>query len=102
MQDSWLTNIVSGEVIIVVGSIAFFATRRWGWRAWPILLLCLLLVPLLSYGAVLLPLYYIDLEYGLAGGFVFHLNWLIMMVLGPSIIGSGLGLALRQRRAKGS
>ena len=101
-QNSWLTGIVASSMLIIVGTIAFFATRRWGWKAWPILLLGTLLVPMLLYFAVVAAIIYIDQTVGLAGGLVVHVNWFILMVFGPAIVGATLGLARRRRRAKGS
>jgi hypothetical protein len=101
-QNSWLTGVVAGGVLIIVGAIAFVATSRWGWKAWPILLLGTLLVPTLLYAAVVATIIYIDQTIGLAGGFVVHANWLILIVFGPAIVGSALGLARRRYKAKGS
>jgi len=100
-QDSWLSNLVSAGILVVLAALAFFSTRRWGWKAWPIILLSTLLVPVVGYALVVVAFYYIDVLYGLAGGFAVHLGWLALMVLGVVTVGSGLGFVARQRRANG-
>jgi hypothetical protein len=56
----------------------------------------------LAYAATLVALYYVDRAFGLAGGFVVHANWLILIVLMPIIIGAGIGSASHRRPANGS
>jgi len=97
--DSWLIGTVSAGVLIVVGAIALLVTRRRGWKAWPLLLISVLLVPALGYGATMVALHYIDLKYGLAGGFVVHINILVLIALVPAIVGASVGLASRRRTA---
>ncbi len=99
-QDSWLSGFVAGGILPIVGAIAFFATRRWSWRAWPVLLIGTLIAPTLFIAMVLFLIYYIDYSYGLAGGFVIHSDWLALTVFGPAVAGSALGLAAHRRRKK--
>ncbi|QSR17481.1 hypothetical protein [Novosphingobium sp. KA1] len=98
-DNSWLTGIVCFGVMIVVGVIAFAATRRWGWKAWPLLLCSALLVPVLAYAAAVAVLYCADRMFGLAGGFVVHTNWLVLIILVPTAIGGGVGSTLHRRPA---
>lgn len=66
------------------------------------MLLCsALLVPVLAYAATLVALYYVDQAFGLAGGFVVHGNWLILIVLMPTIIGAVIGSASHRPPATG-
>lgn len=99
-QNSWLSGIVAFGVLLAVGGFAFVATLRRGWKAWPILLASTLLIPVLVFFAVAVVLYYIDVTYGLAGGFVIHANWLILTILAPAFAGAGAGLAMRRYKAK--
>lgn len=50
----------------------------------------------------LVALYFVDRAFGLAGGFVVHANWLILIVLVPTMIGAGIGAASHRRLANGS
>jgi hypothetical protein len=99
-RDSWLSEIVAVGVLVAVGGVAFVATLRRGWKAWPILLASTLLLPVVAFFAVAVVLYYIDVTYGLAGGFVIHTNWLILTILVPAVAGAGIGLAMRRHNAK--
>jgi hypothetical protein len=98
---SWLANIAAGGALIIVGAIEFFATRRMGWSAWPILLLATLLVPVLVFVALMVALYYVGETYGWAAAIVLHVNGLIILVPVSTIVGTGLGLTLRKRLGKG-
>jgi hypothetical protein len=99
-HNSLLSGIVAFGVLLAVGGFAFIATLRRGCKAWPILLASALLIPVLVFFAVAVVLYYIDVAYGLAGGFVIHANWLILTILTPAIPGAGAGLAMRRYKAK--
>jgi len=98
-DPGWLTCVGAIGILAVVGVLAFLATRRWGWKAWPLLLCSALLVPVLGYAATVIALYYVDMAFGLAGGFVVHLNRLMVIDLVPTAIGAAIGSASRRRRA---
>jgi len=98
-DHDWLTYVASTTVLIVVGVVAFFITRRWGRKAWPLLLCSALLVPVLGYAVAAIALYYVDLTLGLAGGFIIHLNRVILIALIPTAIGAAIGAVARKRAA---
>jgi len=97
-DNSWLTGVVAFAVLIVVGVVAFLVTRRWGWKGWPLLLCSALFVPILASVAAIAALYYI----GVAGGFVVHANWVLLIILTPTIIGASIGSASRRHSVNGS
>lgn len=101
-DTGWLTGIVGALCRAVAGIAAFVLTQRWGWKAWPLLLCSAFVVPALVYAATLVALYFVDRAFGLAGGFVVHASWLILIVLVPTVIGAGIGSASHRRRANGS
>ena len=101
-DNGWLTGIVGSLVLAVAGIAAFVITQRWGWKAWPLLLGSAFVVPALAYAATLVALYFVDRAFGLAGGFVVHASWLLLIVLVPTMIGAGIGAASHRRLANGS
>jgi len=101
-NHGWLTHIAASGVLILVGAIAFWLTRSRGWKAWPLLLCNALLVTALGYAATLIALYYIDLTYGLAVGFVVHVKGLVLILLVPTMVGATVGSALRRHPANGN
>src|ERR1700750_1525371 len=98
-DNGWLTGIIALGVLIVAGVVAFLVTRRWGLKAWPLLLCSALLLPVLIYAIAIVALYHLDRTFGLAGGFVIHANWLLLIVLMPTIIGASIGSASHRRSA---
>ena len=100
-DNGWLTGIVGFGLLAVAGVNAFFIARRWGWKAWPLLLCSAFIIPVLACAATLVALYFVDRAFGLVGGFVVHANWLILIVLMSTIMGAGIGSATHRRRANG-
>jgi hypothetical protein len=100
LPDSFLPNALTIGVVLVTVSVTALATLRWSWKAWPLALLGGLVMPILVPAVCMTVSYYVDVYNGVAGGFVFHLEQLILFVGLPSaLIGFGGVLAVQRLRS---
>ena len=97
--DTWLANAVIIGIVFATAAMAAAVTLRWNWRAWPLVLLSALAVPLLVSAMAAVLLYQVDMLKGAAGAFVVHFGPLIFIVGLPSAL-AGLGAALAVRRVR--
>jgi hypothetical protein len=92
-------NAMMAGIALATATVAAFLTWRWGWKAWPWVLLSALTMPIVLSAIRTSILYQIAMRDDVAGGFVVHLNLLIFAIGLPSAL-VGLGAALVFRRAR--
>jgi hypothetical protein len=98
-------NSLAGFVLIGIAfstaAVAFLVTRRWKFKALPLVALSGLIMPFAAATIIGAILYVIDVRAGRAGIFFFHVGSLTALLGLPSaLIGFGAALITRQARSK--
>ena len=96
--NAWLTAAVLACVILGAAASAAIPTLRWGWKAWPLVLLAALVVPV---GIAVILMVSLPALADLSGvaGYSVHLRPLWLVGFASALLGSGLALIRRRLRS---
>lgn len=98
-ENVWLANAILTGIVATTGAVAAFPALRWGWKAWPLVLLVALAVPAMIAVVLTVVLLLIADRIGIAGG-VAHSTTLGLIGISSASLGFAVALTWRWVRPK--
>ena len=93
-ENVWLANAILTGIVVATAAVAAFPALRWGWKAWPLMLLAALAVPTMIAVVLTVVLLLIADRIGITGG-VAHSATLDLIGISSASLGFAVALAWR-------
>jgi hypothetical protein len=92
----WIASVTIAGLVLTTAAAAALVTLRWGWKAWPLLLLNAVVTPLVT-GIILVMILY---EFNTVVGFGVDVGGLVLAGLPSTLVGFGSVRALHHIRSR--